>query len=75
MLTYRRIKEKETVKEIRKFGKVMGMNLGTMVVLAILVCVVALVLNKMYKDKKAGKTCSSCGGGCSCGCEGCHTEE
>ena len=53
MLTYRRIKEKETVKEIRKFGKVMGMNLGTMVVLAILVCVVALVLNKMYKDKKA----------------------
>ena len=53
----------------------MDMNLGTMVVLAILVCVVALVLNKMYKDKKAGKTCSSCGGGCSCGCDGCHTEE
>ena len=58
------------MKEIRKFGKVMDMNLGTMVVLAILVCVVALVLNKMYKDKKAGKSlqcggdCKHCGGHC-----------
>ena len=33
-----------------------------MIVLLILLCVVGLVVRKMVKDKKAGRTCGSCGG-------------
>lgn len=43
------------------------MNAGTFIVLLIVVGVVALVIRKIVNDKKSGKTCSSCGGGC----EGC----
>ena len=44
--------------------------MGTVVVLAILAGVVALIVRKMIKDKKAGKSiqcggdCSHCGGHC-----------
>ncbi|MBQ9910950.1 MAG: FeoB-associated Cys-rich membrane protein [Lachnospiraceae bacterium] len=40
-------------------------NLGTLIVAAVLVILVALVVVKMIRDKKKGKT--SCG----CGCEHC----
>jgi hypothetical protein len=41
------------------------MNLGNIIVSAILVVVVGLVVFKMIKDKKSGKS------SCSCGCAGC----
>lgn len=41
-------------------------NLGTIVVGVILLAIVALIIIKMLKDKKRGK--SSCG----CGCEHCQ---
>ena len=44
------------------------MNAGTIIVLLLLLCVVGLVVRKMVRDKKAGNTCGSCGGNCSC----CH---
>lgn len=43
--------------------------MGTIVVLAALVLIVALIVRSMIKDKKSGK--SSCGGDCS-HCRGCH---
>ncbi|MGI6008239.1 MAG: FeoB-associated Cys-rich membrane protein [Ruminococcus sp.] len=42
--------------------------MGTLIVGLILLAVICLVVRKMIKDKKEGKTCSGCG----CGCEGCH---
>lgn len=42
------------------------MSAGTIFVLVILIAVVALVIRKMIKDKRAGKTCASCGGNCGC---------
>lgn len=42
------------------------MSAGTIFVLVILIAVVALVVRKMIKDKRAGKTCASCGGNCGC---------
>lgn len=42
------------------------MSAGTIFVLAVLIIVVALVVRKMIKDKRAGKTCASCGGNCGC---------
>lgn len=48
--------------------------MGTFVVLAVLVAIVALVIRGMIRDKKAGKSLS-CGGDCSC-CPGmCHLME
>ncbi len=44
--------------------------MGTVIVLIMLVCAVALAVRSMIKDKKAGKSlqcggdCSSCGGHC-----------
>jgi hypothetical protein len=45
--------------------------ISTAIVLAILVGAVALIIRKMIKDKKAGKSscgcdCSTCGGACGC---------
>lgn len=41
--------------------------MGTFIVGAALVVIVALIIRKMIKDKKAGKSCH-CGGDCgSCG--------
>ena len=40
-------------------------NIGTIVVAAILVIIVALILCKMIRDRRAGRR------SCSCGCEGC----
>jgi RNase adaptor protein for sRNA GlmZ degradation len=42
-------------------------NLGTIVVSAALLTVVALIINSMIKNKKSGKSCASCGSGCT-GC-------
>ena len=42
-------------------------NLSTLIVSGLLLFVVVLIIRKMIKDKKSGK--SSCG--CGCGCEGC----
>ncbi len=48
-------------------------NLATIIICLVLAAVVGLVIYKMAKDKKQGK--SSCGGNCSCcpmgGC--CHS--
>ncbi|MCI6258062.1 MAG: FeoB-associated Cys-rich membrane protein [Spirochaetia bacterium] len=41
--------------------------MGTFVVLAILIAVVAISLRSVIKNKKANK----CGCGCGCGCSGC----
>ena len=40
-------------------------NMGTIVVAAILAIIVALILRKMIRDRRAGRR------SCSCGCEGC----
>ncbi len=40
-------------------------NIGTIIVGAVLAIIVILIIRKLYRDKKAGK--SSCG----CGCENC----
>lgn len=45
-------------------------NIGTIVVLLIVIALVAAVVTKMIKDKKSGKSacgcnCSECGCGCS----------
>lgn len=46
------------------------MNMGTIFVGLALVVIVLLIVNKMVKDKKAGKSvccgedCKHCGGGC-----------
>ncbi len=44
-------------------------NLGTIIVLAVLLAVLALIVKKMVKNKREGKT--SCG----CGCEGCALKD
>ena len=44
-------------------------NMGTIGVLLVLALVVALIINKMRKDKKAGK------GSCGCGCSGCAMKD
>lgn len=51
-------------------------NFGTIIVGIVLILTVGLVLLKMRKDKKMGKSCS-CGTGCS-GCSGnsmCHSKK
>jgi len=50
------------------------MNPGTLAVLTVLVIIVGLIIYKMIKDKKSGKSSCSCGGSCSgCGMAGsCH---
>ena len=50
------------------------MNPGTFAVLALLIIIVGLIVYKMIKDKKSGKSSCSCGGSCSgCGMAGsCH---
>ena len=40
-------------------------NIGTIIVLVILVCIVGLVICSMKKDKKNGKSSCGCGSGCS----------
>lgn len=50
------------------------MNAGTIIVLLLLLCVVGLVVRKIVRDKKAGNTCGSCGGNCSC-CHGAAEEK
>ena len=52
----------------------MNMNAGTILVLLVLLCIVGLVVRKIVKDKKAGKTCGSCSGNCSC-CHGAAEQE
>ncbi len=39
-------------------------NIGTIIVLAVLITVVTLIVRKMVKDKKSGKGSCSCGAGC-----------
>ena len=53
------------------------MTPGTLAVSAILVIIVGLIVYKMIKDKKSGKSSCSCGGSCSgCGMAGsCHKLE
>ena len=46
--------------------------MGTFIVLLILIAIVFLAIRKIYKDKKSGKTCASCSGGCDCGGGHCH---
>lgn len=38
---------------------------ATIIISVLLVGAVALIVRKLYSDKKKGKSCSSCGGGCS----------
>ena len=51
------------------------MNPGTLAVSTVLVIIVGLIIYKMIKDKKSGKSSCSCGGSCSgCGMAGsCHS--
>lgn len=42
-------------------------NLGTIVISLILIAIVSLIIVKMIRDKKSGKST----GGCGCGCENC----
>ncbi|MBQ9557381.1 MAG: FeoB-associated Cys-rich membrane protein [Clostridia bacterium] len=43
-----------------------GKNIGTIIVLAVLAAIVALIIVKLIADKKKGKSAS-----CGCGCEAC----
>ncbi len=50
-------------------------NLGSIVVVLVLLVIVALIVRRLVMDRKAGKhicggSCGSCGGGCG-GCGGC----
>ena len=50
-------------------------NLGSIVVVLVLLAIVALIVRRMILDQKAGKhlcggSCGSCGGACG-GCGGC----
>lgn len=55
--------------------KIGGMQMGTIIVGAVVVVVAALAARSIYRDKKSGKACSGCSGGCA-GCHGgCHTEQ
>lgn len=45
------------------------MNLGTFIVLIILIALVSLIIYSMRKDRKAGK--NSCGASCGGACSGC----
>ena len=50
-------------------------NLGSIVVVLVLLAIVALIVRRLVMDRKAGKhicggSCDSCGGGCG-GCGGC----
>ena len=44
-------------------------NIGTIAVLFILAVIIGLIINKMRKDKKEGKS------GCGCGCSGCAIKD
>ena len=53
-------------------------NLGTILVTLLLIALVALIVVKLYRDKKrGGSVCGSCGGGCAaCAMRGaCHKQE
>ncbi len=41
-------------------------NLATILIAAVLVCVVALVIRKMVRDRRSGASCN-----CGCGCKEC----
>lgn len=44
-------------------------NIGTVIVLLVLACIVAAVIVKMVKDKKSGKSACGCNcSECACGC-------
>jgi len=34
--------------------------MGTLITGAVVVCIIALAIYKMYKDKKSGRACSGC---------------
>lgn len=44
-------------------------NIGTIAVLLILAFIIGMIVRKMRKDKKEGKTA------CGCGCEGCAMKD
>ncbi len=46
-------------------------NIGTIVVLIVLVLIVAAIVHKLYSDNKKG--IHSCGGHCGGGCPGCSS--
>lgn len=46
-------------------------NIGTIVVLFVLVIIVAAIVHKLYSDNKKG--IHSCGGHCGGGCPGCSS--
>ncbi|MBR4754071.1 MAG: FeoB-associated Cys-rich membrane protein [Lachnospiraceae bacterium] len=48
-----------------------GISIGTVIVSLILIVLVILILRSMMKDKKSGKACASCAGGCPSGAS-CH---
>jgi hypothetical protein len=39
-------------------------NLATIIISAVILTAVVLIIIKMRKDRKAGKSCSGCGSGC-----------
>jgi hypothetical protein len=46
-------------------------NIGTIVVLLVVCALVVLVVRKLHRDKKCGKSSCSCGGSCGGSCSGC----
>ncbi|MEG1880590.1 MAG: FeoB-associated Cys-rich membrane protein [Oscillospiraceae bacterium] len=42
-------------------------NLSTIIVGAVILAIIILIIMKIRRDKKSGKTCAGCG----CGCENC----
>lgn len=45
---------------------VLRQNSATILIAAVLVCVVALVIRKMVRDRRSGASCN-----CGCGCKEC----
>ncbi|MGN1423221.1 MAG: FeoB-associated Cys-rich membrane protein [Oscillospiraceae bacterium] len=55
-------------------------NYGSIIVGAALIVIIALIIRKLVRDKRAGKcscgSCSACGKGCSgCSCGACDERE
>ncbi|MDR3259303.1 MAG: FeoB-associated Cys-rich membrane protein [Fusobacteriaceae bacterium] len=47
-------------------GEYLAKNGGTICVAIVLIIIVTLIIKKLIKDKRAGKTCSGCGDACNC---------
>ncbi|MCR5089353.1 MAG: FeoB-associated Cys-rich membrane protein [Oscillospiraceae bacterium] len=51
------------------------MSIPDILLLIVIAAAVALAIRKIYRDRKQGKSCMSCGGNCSVCSQGCVRSE